>query len=626
MEQEVSTKHQSKPGIIRRIIRGIAATFRFIRITIANVLVVLFLIVIIALLLPSEEAVVVKQGSILVFTPAESLVEQRARVNPWLDLFLADYRPTETGVHETIRAIKKAADDPRIVGLEIRPDRMTTAGLVHIEMLSRAITQFRENGKFVFAYAPEYSQQQYLLASYANEIYMHPMGSVYFTGIAFKDLYFKQFIDKLHVNVHTFRSGPYKSGIEPYTRDSMSDVVKESYEPIVQQLWQSVSDRISTNRTLDLDRIEQFTNGLATLIEQSGSSLAQLAVDFSFIDGLGTRSEIEEKMSARSTLEHPRHEVSVTDYYSTLVNTRDVRHNLNHSSDKSNGRGTIAVITVEGPIIGTSGSDGLETIDATGAVENLRQAIEDQADAIVLRIDSPGGGVLASEAIRQQIQKNRELGTPIVVSMSGLAASGGYWIAAEADHILAEESTITGSIGVYSFIPTIEESLEKVGVNTDGVYSFDGGIRLDTMVGLSTNEKVLLQASVDDSYRQFLKIVSDGRNIPLNETEDLAGGRIWSGKQALANGLIDELGSIDRAIQHAAELAKLSNFSVEFYSISELTAFTRMLGWIEAKLPFDGVHNTGDFLRFNTTLEYLEQRFQFRPGKVYAMCELCSSN
>lgn len=620
-------------GILKRVFHWIGRVFRFIRISIANLLVIL-LIVFLIFVLTFDDSVDVTRGSILVFNPNANFVEQTTPPNPMLELLLNDSLSDETNVHQVIKALRHATQDPRIESLLIQPQALAGASMVHLEMIGRAIRDFSAAGKFTIAYANEYTQSQYVLASYADEIWMDPMGSVYFSGFSFSDIYFKQILDELQINVHVFRSGIYKSAVEPFMQDSMSEVVRESYVPIVGQLWSSLVEKIAENRSMQTQDVEKFAIDIHQLLENNIDS-AELAIEYGFIDELVSNAEVKTKILTKNSTSNNSSNrlvfddipsVSVLDY-GTLIKDEKDRRSVSQTDDGDplpRKFGQIAVIPVEGTILHSFDPESGLVFDTTNAVNNLEQAMLDGAEAVILRVNSPGGTVLASEEIRQKIAAVRERDIPVVASMSRVAASGGYWIAAETDYIFAEESTITGSIGVFSFIPSFEDSLAKVGVRTDGVDAIDGGFRLDSIRGLSEPDKVVMQASVDNFYRAFLHLVSNGRDMNVDTVDTIAGGRIWTGTQAKENGLIDELGNFKAAAEATAKMAGLTRFELVFYDADPAALINNpFFSILEEVLPVTKPSDVLLLQNVNSIYQEMKKYVNFEPRTVYAYCESC---
>lgn len=629
-----STKKTGCLGILKQIFHWVGRVFRFIRISIANLLVIL-LIVFLIFVLTLDDSVDVTRGSMLAFTPKANFVEQTTPPNPLLELLFDDNLSNETNVHQVIKVLRHAAQDPRIESLLIQPQALAGASMVHLEMIGRAIKDFSAAGKYAVAYANEYTQSQYVLASYADEIWLDPMGSVYFSGFSFNDIYFKQLLDKLQINVHVFRSGIYKSAVEPFMQDSMSEVVRESYVPIVQQLWSSLVEKIAENRSLQFQDVKNFATDIHGSLQESNKGAAELALELGLVDELVSVSDVKTRISIKtSAINNSSNRltiddtpsVSVLDYNTLITEERDRRSvsESENSNPPSRKFGKIAVIPVEGTILHSFDQESGLIFDTTNAINNLEQALEDGAEAVILRVNSPGGTVLGSEEIRQKIAAVRERDIPVVASMSRVAASGGYWIAAETDYIFAEKSTITGSIGVFSFIPSFEDSLAKVGVSTDGVNAIDDGFRVDSIRGISETDQTILQASVDSFYLAFLELVSNGRDMSMEMVDAIAGGRIWTGLQAKENGLVDELGNFDEAAETTAKMAGLTRFELVFYDAEPASLISNpIFAKLEEVLPTTKQSDVLLLQNVYSIYQEMKKYINFEPRTVYAYCETC---
>lgn len=617
-------KRQERKNVLLQIYRAISATFRFIRVSIANLLIVLLLFIVIIAISSGDPGPEVQEGSVLVFEPKQALVEKSSSSDPVLDLLLSGYGVGETNVNDVVKALRHAATDDNIAMLEIRPHQLLGASYVHLEMIGDAIDEFKESGKGVVSYSNLFTQSQYLLASYADRVAMHPFGDLLFTGFAFENQYFYGLLEKLRISVHIWRAGDFKSAVEPYTRDSMSPEVKASYEPILDQLWGTFLAKIGENRALEDARVRTYANDMANLISESNNDFASIAVDQGFVDELlgpeqYTQSVLDDLDSSRR--KPPR--ISIEDYLETLpFSTATVSRE--DSSAAENGRtGRIGLVKVQGAIFDLPFGAGADIGANSSVVDHIDSAARSGVDAFVLRINSPGGSVLASEQIRLALRRLNARGIPIVASMSGTAASGGYWIAAEADEILASSSTITGSIGVFAMIPSVEKALAEVGVHTDGVYSTENARRLDPIAGIKESDSILMQAMVDNSYQRFLNIVSEGRNMEVTDVEAIAGGRIWTGEQALERNLIDQIGGIDAAFERAAELAGLSSWRVREYKDAEETLFSMFMSATGWEAPISSPRLRRLVNESNRIIDQIVPYFE--PRRVYAFCEPCTS-
>ncbi len=625
-EVEHSQEPTAQPKRKRRnpvviVYRAIAGTFRFLRATVANLLLILVLVLVFTAIASIEPEPDVEIGSILSFEPKFSLVEDTQPGNPLMDLFLSGSGIGADRTRDVAEAIRYAATDDRIIGLELRPHRLLGADLVQLEAIGDAVNEFKQAGKWVEAYSPQYTQSQYHLASHADQVFMHPFGDVVLQGFAFETQYFRSLIDRVRLNVHVFRAGDFKSAVEPYTRDDMSPEVKSSYEPILDQIWSQYVERVSANRELEPESVRGYADDVASLVELSNTDVASMSLQKGLIDGLlNPRSYRDRQRNEQDDGEPPR--MSMQDYISVIPN--GIRRLRTRTAEEQSSRvGRIGVVTIMGALLELPGTSGSDIYSSYSPVEQLKRAQRSRVDALVLRIDSPGGSVLASEKIRVAIQELRSKDIPVVASMAGTAASGGYWIAAETDLIMASPSTITGSIGVFAMFPSFEETLAEVGVNTDGVYSVPNASRLDPFRGLNESDAILMQALVDRSYENFLNIVSNGRDMTVDQVRLVAGGRIWTGQQAIDRNLVDELGDLDMAFERAAELAGLTSYRVREFKESAPSGLAAFLVEMGVRIPLIDERLAQWANESSKLVNDLWGSLQ--PRQVYALCEPCSS-
>lgn len=617
-------ERQKRKNVFLQILRGISATFRFIRVSIANLLIILLLFIVIVAISSGDPGPEVQEGSVLVFEPKQSFVEGSSSTDPVLDLLLSGYGVGETNIHDVVKALRHAATDDRIAMLEIRPHQLLGANVVHLEMVGDAIDEFKGSGKDVVSYSNVFSQSQYWLASHADRVAMHPFGDLLFSGMSFEGQYYNSLLERFRINVHIWRTGEFKSAVEPFLRDSMSPEVKASYEPILDQLWGTYLAKIGENRGLGDDQVRTYANDFPSLLSESDNDFASIAVSQGFVDELlgpekYTQSVLDDLDSSRR--KPPR--ISIEDYLESLPPGTGVVSREGSSTAEAGRTGRIGLVKVQGAIFDLPFGPGADIGTNSSVVDHIDSAGRAGVDALVLRIDSPGGSVLASEQIRLALRRLNARGIPVVASMSGTAASGGYWIAAEADEILASSTTITGSIGVFAMIPSFERALAEVGVHTDGVHSAENARRLDPIAGVSESDSKLMQAMVDSSYQRFLNIVSEGRNMDIADVEAIASGRIWTGEQALERNLIDQIGGIDAAFERAAELAGLSSWRVREYKDAEESLLSMLMsatGW-EAPISSPRLRRLVD-----ESNRIVDQVFPyFEPRRVYAFCEPCAT-
>lgn len=552
---------------IGMIFKGIWKVINFIRVAIFNVF---FLVILggvyFAFTQTDSPQPTVKEESALVLNLSGPIVEQRSYMNPMDSvtgsLFGKDL-PKENVLFDVVDSIRHAAEDDAISGLVLALRDMPETNLTKLRYIAKAINEFKASGKPIYAIGDFYNQSQYYLASYADKVFLSPDGGVLLKGYGAYTLYYKEMLDKLDINTHVFRVGTYKSAIEPFTRNSMSDASKESASNWLTQLWDAYVHDVSINRNVEVQTLTPSEDELLAQIRSVEGNVAQLALDLNLVDELATRQQVRKALveifgdNSNDSFKH----ISYYDYLATMQTK---------SNDAAN---DIAVIVASGAIM-----DGFQprgTVGGDTVASLMRDArIDDKVKSVVLRVDSPGGSAFASEVIRNEIVALREAGKPVVISMSSLAASGGYWISMSADKIIAQPTTLTGSIGIFSVITTFEKGLNKYGVHNDGVGTSpfsDSGITR----GLTKGASEAIQLGIEHGYQRFIGLVSDSRAMSLESVDKVAQGRVWTGKDALEFGLIDQIGDFDDAINVAAELAKLEDYNI--YWIEEPLSSTEQI-------------------------------------------------
>jgi protease-4 len=487
----------------------------------------------------------------LVIHPSGDIVEQLAGEPLQRALSEAQGQSApQTLLSDLTRAIRAAGADARIQALLIETNDMEHAGQPELEELAAAIREFRATGKKVIAHGSYYLQPQYYLAAQADEVYLDPFGFVLLPGYDRYRMYFKDAIDKLAVDVHLVRAGKFKSADEPFVRRDMSGEEREESAAFLQALWLGYRTAVGAARHLDPQVLAGYADGYAAAVRQAGGDLAGVAKSAGLVTALRTDDQVEQRMIELVGADERKHgfqSVSLDDYLRVL-HTEERLHR--HAGD------AVGVIVASGEIL--DGNQPSGTIGGESTAALLRRARHDEdIKAVVLRIDSPGGSVLAAEQIYREVQLLRAAGKPVIASMGNLAASGGYYIAAPADEILASANTITGSIGVFATIPTFDRTLAKLGVHVDGVgtTALSGSLRLDRP--LQPEIESILQASVNHSYAQFIQRVASGRRKTPAAVDAIAQGRVWAGRDALRLGLVDRIGGYDDAVRAAAKRARL---------------------------------------------------------------------
>lgn len=540
--------------IIGMIFKGMWKLLTFLRIALTN-LIFLASIAVIYFLYTATDAPPpsVPKESALVLNLSGPIVEQPRYINAMDSLtgsLFGQEMPRENVLFELVDTIRHAKDDSSISGLVLALRDMPETNLTKLRYIAKALNEFKASGKPIYAVGDIYNQSQYYLASYADKIYLAPDGAVMLKGYSAYSLYYKTLLEKLDVSTHVFRVGSYKSAVEPFLRDDMSDEARESASRWLGQLWGAYVDDVATNRQISAEKLNPDMDSFLTLLEQYQGDLAALSKGLGLVDQLATRQQVRSELIDvfGSDGDDSYNYITYYEYLPTM------RMPLNLAQDD------IAVVVASGAIMDGSQPRGTVGGDTTAAL--LRQArSDDKVKAVVLRVDSPGGSAFASEVIRNEVEALRAAGKPVVVSMSSLAASGGYWISMSADSIVAQPTTLTGSIGIFSVITTFEKGLNKLGIYTDGVGTSpfsDVGVT----TGLSDGASQAIQMGIEHGYHRFVGLVSDARDIPRKDMDALAQGRVWTGQDALNLGLIDKIGDFDDAIALAAELANVEDYNI----------------------------------------------------------------
>lgn len=487
----------------------------------------------------------------LVIQPFGSLVEQ-LEGDPY-DRAIADLLgdgDQQTLVQDVIDGLDYAKDDARIKAVVLDLRGLRGGGLSKLQRIGTALDAFRTSGKPVIASADIFDQRAYYLAAHADEIYMHPEGMLFLQGFGAYRNYFKNAIDKLRIDWNIFRVGTHKSYVEPYMRTDMSEADRTSTARLLDQLWTKYKEDVAAARGLDVSVIDDFSMNLLDNTRKTSGDIAAAALGAGLVDGLLTRAEVDERIVTHvgSDLDNPGGYPAI-DLHDFLVQSRLLRGG---KVDREN----VAVVVASGEILSGDQPPGLVGGDSTA--ELLQRARNDESvKAVVLRVDSPGGSTFASELILNEVEMLRDAGKPVVASMGSVAASGGYWISIAADRIFASPVTLTGSIGIFGMFPTFQRTLEAIGITTDGVGTtpWAGQLRLDR--SMSDDSKALFQLVIEKGYDDFISRVAEHRHLDKAEVDRIGQGQVWTGIDALSNGLIDEIGNLDDAVEAAAKLADL---------------------------------------------------------------------
>ncbi|ENC6731599.1 signal peptide peptidase SppA [Vibrio navarrensis] len=540
--------------LIGLIFKGIWKAISFVRLALTNLIFLLSIALIYFVYLHGAETQPqVEKASALVLNLSGPIVEQSQYVHPMDSItgsLFGNEMPKENVLFDVVKTIRYAKDDDKITGIVLALRDLPETNLTKLRYIAKALNEFKASGKPIYAIGAFYNQSQYYLASYADKVYLAPDGGVMLKGYSAFNLYYKTLLEKLEVTTHIFRVGTYKSAIEPFIRDDMSPAAKESATRWLSQMWGAYVDDVATNRNIDAKTLNPSMEEFLTQLKSVDGDLAALALKLGLVDELATRQQLRAKFAEQfgSNGQDSYNAIGYYDYQATMLD------NFNHTADD------IAVVVASGTIM--DGQQPRGTVGGDTVAGLLRQARnDDKVKAVVLRVDSPGGSAFASEVIRNEVQALKEAGKPVVVSMSSLAASGGYWISMSADKIIAQPTTLTGSIGIFSVITTFEKGFNKLGIYTDGVgtspFSKEG-----ISTGISEGAAQAFQMGIEHGYHRFISLVGDNRDMSLEAVDKVAQGRVWTGFDALNHGLIDQIGDFDDAVSEAAKMANLDSYNL----------------------------------------------------------------
>ena len=603
----------------RYVISGFWRGLSVCRVVVGNLAFLALLILLVSIFFYDTEKELPGQAA-LVLTLRGDIVEQKSETMLSNSLF-GEAAKEEILLKDVIDVIDSAAADQRVQVLVLELQDMGRVGISKLEDIGQALQRFKAGGKPIYASGDFFDQQSYYLASYADQINLHPMGGVLLTGFGIYRNYFKSALEKLLVQFHVFRVGTYKSALEPVLRDDMSEYAKEANLSWLNVLWDAYKTKVAKLRGLKPNDIDDYINNRAELLARVGGDDARLARDFGLVDALKTRDEVREdliQLVGKDEHEKTFNQIGFDEYLA------DIQPKLLKTHPD---RPKVGIVVAQGIIL--DGNQPTGRIGADTLSELIRQArLDDDIQAVVLRIDSPGGSALASETIRTEIDLTRQSGKPVLVSMGSVAASGGYWIAASANEIWASPTTITGSIGIYSAFPTFEKSLDSLGIHNDGV----GTTRLaDAFSATRPLNPILansLEQTIRHGYARFVELVSEGRSLKLTDVEKIAQGRVWAGKTAMELGLVDAIGNLQDAVRSAAKLADLQKYDV-IYVEQPLTAREKLIRRLNRFLmgAFNNLwgragHPAARFYdHFGADIEQMLTLND--PKGVYAYCLIC---
>lgn len=604
---------------------GLWTVLNFCRKLLFNIIFIFIIVGLFILFTAERDPLTVNNNSALYLNLNGELVIEKQGVDPvsqfMQEVFAEEPDNPEVLVRDVVKAIENAKQDRRIKALVLDLQGLTGGGLDKLRQVAEAIQDFKTSEKPVYAIGDYYTQTQYYLAAQADHVYLNPMGALLLEGYGRYGLYFKDLLEKLKVTTHIFRVGTYKSAVEPFIRNDMSDAAKKANEEWLNSYWAQYKTDVARARNMDESNFDETLDSLVAKFKSAGGDFARYALENGWVDALKTREDVREELIALVGEDDNQLGVNVTPLSTYLKVINPPMPAVHNRMDK------VAIVVAKGNIL--NGSQKTGTIGGDSTAQLLRKArLDDTVKAVVLQIDSPGGSSFASEVIRQEVLELKEAAKPVVVSMSTYAASGGYWIAASADRIIASPSTITGSIGVFGLFMTYEDTLDYLGVHSDGVGSTE-------LTGLSPARPLapefgqILQHNVESSYQQFITMVADSRNMTVDAVDSIAQGRVWIGETALELGLVDELGDINDAVTTAAEMATLEKYDT-FYVEQDLSPqelfwkefFGQALIW-GAKLQFAD-NNSALFGVVKQAVRQFSSLQQLNdPRGVYVMCLPC---
>lgn len=576
--------------------------------------------------------------SALLVNPQGALVEMAEHDDPWASAIGELYgaqQESQVEVGDLVDTIRWAKDDKRIKAIVLDLGALGISQYDTSKMIdvADALDAFKAAGKEIIAVGDFYSQEQYFIAARANKVYLSDFGNVVMLGYGSYGVFFKSLLEKLKVTAHVFRVGTFKAAVEPILRDDMSPEAKEANAAYLNVLWDTYAAGVEKARALPAGSVKAYANGFSALINANGGDLALAAKSAKLVDELLARRKqlalLAEKFGESEDKDQPFKFVAYKDYHASVAQTK--RREMSHGDKK---RPDIAIVRAAGEIIDGEADDGEAAAGDTVASYLERARKDDDVKAVVLRVDSPGGSVLASEVIRQEVLALKEAGKPVVVSMGSLAASGGYWISANADRIYAQPTTLTGSIGIFGYFPTFEKIASEWGVFSDGVGTTSLTSLMGTGIGpLEPQVADIFQRSTENGYQKFLAVVGEGRKLDRNYVDSVGQGRVWIAGAAKERKLVDEFGGLDDAVKGAASLAKLKDGDYDVKPFEgETDGFARYFSSASI-LAAKALGLDDDLARLNKSpigkaakaaSEVVELTASFNdPNGLYARCLVC---
>jgi len=553
----------------------------------------------------------------LLIAPAGPLVEDSPPVDP-VAAFLNQEFEQPTLLQDVIRAVSWAATDDRITSLVLNLENLAGPTTSQVIELSEAINAFKAADKPVIAVGDFYSQAHYLLAAQADHILLHPEGGIFLEGFSVYRSYLRTFLENIRVTMHVFKAGEHKSAVEPYLRDDMSDGEREIVTRWLNGLWSAYSEMAESGRGLPAGSLDAFIEDFPARLASADSDMAETMIAGGWIDTLAGHAERDAALAEWVGVTDEEGQAEMVDLVPYLEDVKTQQQ----AADE--GLPLIAVVPVEGTLVPGDSEEGMAGADTVIGYIDMALEADDLA-AIVLRVNSPGGSVFASDLIRRKLAEARAAEIPIVVSMGTVAASGGYWIAAEADQIWALKTTLTGSIGAFSAFPTIEGIVDYIGVTVDGVGTTSLAGEASLNRGLSPEMATIVQSISNGIYSDFIELVAAGRGMEIEDVKLIAEGMVWTGEEALERGLVDSLGGLDQAIVAAADLAGLEQWRVR-RTRPPVTFESVLLEELSRSLGVTSALRGGLFESLVNSLKPVVKSLSSLrdPMNVYAQCFTCA--
>jgi protease-4 len=528
---------------LKAMLRFLKSVFKSVLVTFISFIIIVGVFVVIGLSASMEEEEKTKSNSLLEINLSENIVDRSSEFS--FDFGDLSDEPKSLGLDDILKSIDKAKYDNNIKGIYLNID-IVNSNMASLEEVRDKLQDFKDStDKFILSYSEVYSQKAFYISSVADKIYLHPEGYLEFKGLNYEGMFFKEALEKLEIEPQIIRHGKFKSAVEPFILDKMSDSNREQVKRFIGSIWEDVKEDIADGRNLSDDELNNIAENL---LVQS----AKDAVDYKLADALQYQDQVDDSLRKRLNLESDKkiEKISLRQYIDVGVSTKK-----KFSKDK------IAVIYAQGSI--NSGEGDNETIGSETTSKAIRKARKnDKIKAIVLRVNSPGGSALASETILREMELAKEV-KPVVVSMGDVAASGGYYIACKADTIVANPTTITGSIGVFGVLMNLEKMMKnKLGITTDRVKTNQFADLASPTRALNESERAIIQNQVEMIYDKFITHVAEGRNMTKEEVDSIGQGRVWTGKDAIELGLVDVLGGMEDAIAIAADMASLDSYRI----------------------------------------------------------------